>query len=278
MKKILLTLSTLLSIHCVADDVIPTTAYETLATLPVEGVQEVVEKHLQLDTVQFNALKTAGFTPLIGDTLDGWKIHNDKPEATYTLKDGVISGVSKKLKGNSWLYTTEQYADFLLYFEFKFDDLSGNSGVMYRSHYRGNAFAGLQYEMDNAVKKSDGMVRQWTGLLYAENAGGWYYPNRDRKIDDLDKASIEWKNQLSTEGHDALDETGWNAAFIRVRGKEIQTWLNKQIRVNYNASGQNFPTDEGMIALQLHGGRSCAASWRNMYIKPLKSDSSTDSQ
>ena len=235
----------------------------SLATCTTEDADAIVKEQLQLETVDLEQLKTLGFRPLIGDSLEGWNTNLDSPQAKYTLNNGVISGVSNKLKNNTWLYTTEEFSDFLLYFEFRFDDMSGNSGLMYRSAHKDEKYAGLQYEMDNAVHSFAGTdyKRQWTGLLYAENAGGWQFPKP--------KSPKSEKNKLSQEGHKALDSTGWNAAFIRARGSDIQTWLNKQIRVNFTIDNPDAPVS-GAIALQLHRGHSCAVSWRNIYILPLK--------
>jgi len=123
--------------------------------------------------------------------------------------------------------------------------------------------------MDNAVKYQDGMIRQWTGLLYAEKSGGWLYPNRDKAIGSRAIATKEWKNTLSAQGHQILDPSGWNAAFIKVRDNDIQTWLNGTLRTDFSSPDPNF-AKKGAIALQMHGGKECAASWRNIYILPLQ--------
>lgn len=239
---------------------------ETLQTGSKDAVTKIVNKHLLLDKVDPAKLKELGFKPLIATNLDDWKIHNDKPEVKFTLVDGVVSGVAQNLKGNSFLYTAAEYDNYLLYFEFRFDHLKGNSGLMYHSKYNdAGKFAGIQYEMDPTK-------RQWSGLLYAENIGGWHYPNRDGAAG-KDKASKELMRELSEVGREAINETDWNAGFIRIRGNELQTWLNGKLRTDYVWKVPNFP-GKGSIALQVHGGKSCAVSWRNLYLLPLGLDKS----
>ena len=238
---------------------------ETLQTGSNDAATATVNKQLLLEKVDLTKLKELGFKSLIGTNLDDWKIHNDKPAVKFTLKDGVISGVAEDLKGNTFLYTNEEYDNYLLYFEFRFDHLKGNSGLMYHSKYNdAQKFAGIQFEMDPTK-------RRWTGLLYAENLGGWHYPNRDGAAGE-EKASKETMRELSKIGQEAFNPTGWNAGFIRIRGNELQTWLNGKLRTNYTWKVDNFP-GQGSIALQIHGGKSCAVSWRNLYLLPLDSES-----
>jgi hypothetical protein len=242
-----------------------------LTSCPTDTATTIVKQHLLLDNVSLPQLTALGYKPLIADSLNGWSIHNDKPEVTFTLKDGVISGKGEDLKGNSFLYTTAEYDNYLLYFEFRFDHRKGNSGLMYHSKYNAaNKFAGIQYEMDPGDKMMGAINRQWTGLLYAENLGGWHYPNRDG-AGGKEKATQETMLKLSKEGTQSLNPTGWNAGFIRIRGNEIQTWLNGQLRTDYTWKGPDFP-GKGSIALQIHGGKSCAVSWRNIYILPIGSE------
>ena len=244
---------------------------ETLQSGPTSEATKAVNEKLLLDTVDTENLLELGFTPLIGNNLDTWKIHNDRPSLTFTLQEGVISGKAENHKGNSFLYTNETYKNYLLYFEFKFDHLKGNSGLLYHSKVSEKGhFTGLQYEMDPGDQTFLGMKRQWTGLIYAERLGGWHYPHRDGNISGLEKSTPEFMKQLSTSGHDALNEEGWNAAFVRIRGTEIQSWLNGTLRTDFDFGDLKFPQDGGHIGLQIHSGKACAVSWRNIYLLPIK--------
>ena len=86
--RLLLTLAASLGISHAHD----CNTLETLQTGSNEEATATVNEQLLLDKVDFAKLKKHGFTPLIGNNLDDWKIHNDKPEVKFTLKDGVISG------------------------------------------------------------------------------------------------------------------------------------------------------------------------------------------
>ena len=130
MKTIAIIISTILSITSLQANPL-----DELKSCTTETATKIVNEHLLLDKVDVNKLTELKFTPLIGANLDDWKIHNDKPEVKFTLKDGVVSGTCENLRGNSFLYTNEEYDSYLLYFEFRFDHLKGNSGLMYHSKY-----------------------------------------------------------------------------------------------------------------------------------------------
>ena len=86
--RLLLTLAASLGISHAHD----CNTLETLQTGSNDAATATVNEQLLLDKVDFAKLKKHGFTPLIGNNLDDWKIHNDKPEVKFTLKDGVVSG------------------------------------------------------------------------------------------------------------------------------------------------------------------------------------------
>jgi len=239
---------------------------EILKTGSNEATTKVIKEKFLVENIDPSSLAKKGFTPLIGETLENWSIHNDQPKhVSYTLENGVIKGAANNLPKNSFLFTKEEYKDYLLYFEFKFDHMKGNSGVMYHSVQKSpKEMTGLQYELDNS---QDGK-RQWTGLLYAEQSGGWHYPNRDGKIKGLEKSTPEFMEELSRIGKETLNDDGWNAGFIRLRGNDIQTWLNGVIRTDFVFPEEAFP-GKGAIALQVHAGGSCAVSWKNIYILEL---------
>ena len=69
-----------------------------------------------------------------GKTLKGWKKVGGTGE--YKVEDGCILGYGKNVKGNTFLRTEKTYGDFELTYEFKFDDRSGNSGLMFRALQR----------------------------------------------------------------------------------------------------------------------------------------------
>ena len=109
-------------------------------------------------------------TPLFnGKDLSGWKIVGGNGQ--YKIEGDCIVGFGENIKGNTFLRTEKTYKDFELTFEFKFDHLKGNSGVMFRANQKpsedgnGRVF-GYQCEGDNTK-------RGWTAGLYDEARRGW---------------------------------------------------------------------------------------------------------
>lgn len=205
-----------------------------------------------------------GFTELFnGKDLTGWTRVNGNGEFKIEGKD--IVGFGENVKSNTFLRTDKTYKDFDFRFEMKFDDLSGNSGMMFRGLQKdgkdGRVY-GYQCEHDN------GKARAWTAGLYDEARRGWLEPLKhgDAKQDSEDdkKAQADFTKQ----GQDIMKWDDWNEVRIVCKGKHIQIWLNGKERVDYKDEAKDF-TPEGFFALQVHAGKSCKVRWRNIRIKEL---------
>ena len=205
-----------------------------------------------------------GFTDLFnGKDLTGWKRVNGNGE--YKIEDGQIVGFGENVKSNTFLRTEKTYKDFDFRFEMKFDDLSGNSGMMFRGLQKPGADGrvhGYQCEHDN------GKTRAWTAGLYDEARRGWLQPkkNNDAKLDT--EADKEAQAAFTKQGQEIMKWDDWNEIRIVCKGKHIQIWLNGKERVDYTDEGKEF-TPEGFFALQVHAGKSCKVRWRNIRIKEL---------
>ncbi len=205
-----------------------------------------------------------GFTDLFnGKDLTGWKRVNGNGE--YKIEDGQIVGFGENVKSNTFLRTEKTYKDFDFRFEMKFDDLSGNSGMMFRGLQKPGADGrvhGYQCEHDN------GKARAWTAGLYDEARRGWLQPkkNNDAKLDT--EADKEAQAAFTKQGQEIMKWDDWNEIRIVCKGKHIQIWLNGKERVDYTDEGKEF-TPEGFFALQVHAGKSCKVRWRNIRIKEL---------
>jgi len=196
-------------------------------------------------------------TPLFnGKDLTGWKIVGGNGQ--YKVEDGCIVGFGENIRGNTFLRTEKTFTDFELTYEFKFDHLKGNSGVMFRANQKpsedgnGRVF-GYQCEGDN--KK-----RAWTAGLYDEARRGWLYPNK----------GTELAKTFTKQGNDIFKWEGWNTITIRCQGNHIQTWLNGEKRVDFIDKDKKNDTREGFFGLQVHGGKSFHARWKNIVLKELK--------
>ncbi len=207
------------------------------------------------------AAEAAAIPLFNGKDLSGWKVVNGTGQ--YAVADGCIVGTGKNIKNNTFLRTEKTYKNFDFSFEMKFDDLSGNSGVMFRGLQRegndGRVF-GYQCEHDN---RKD---RAWTAGLYDEARRGWLYPSPLGKSSTPEQKSLQ--EAFTAQGNKIFKWNDWNTIRIRCEDRHIQIWLNGEVRVDYQDNDKDF-TAEGFLGLQIHGGKSCNVRWRNLLLTPL---------
>jgi hypothetical protein len=196
-----------------------------------------------------------------GKDLTGWKVVNGT--GTYSVEDGCIVGTGKNIKHNTFLRTEKTYKNFDFSFEMKFDDLTGNSGVMFRGLQKegadGRVF-GYQCEHDN---RKD---RAWTAGLYDEARRGWLHPSPLGKSSTPEQKTLQ--EAFTAQGNKIFRWNDWNTIRIRCQDCHIQIWLNGEARVDFHDNHKDF-TPEGFFGLQIHGGKSCNVRWRNLLITPL---------
>ena len=191
-----------------------------------------------------------------GKTLTGWKSVGGNGK--FKVEDGAIVGYGTNVNDNTFLRTEKVYGDFELSYEFKFDDRSGNSGLMFRALQKPSADGngrvhGYQCEGDNKD-------RSWTAGLYDEKRRGWLFP---------DKKNKEQSEKFTTQGQKLFKWNEWNTIVIRCKGNHIQTWLNGEKRVDFIDKDPKNDTREGFFGLQVHKGKSCNVRWRNLKLKQL---------
>lgn len=218
----------------------------------------------QKDTVDLNNKESESTPPPInlfdGTTLNGWKMVGGN--ASYSVEDGCIVGKGINLKQNSFLITEQTFSDFTLTCEFKFDDLSGNSGIMFRAAQRpsndgnGRVF-GYQCEIDHSPGRS------WTAGIYDESRRGWIHPHKTSQKD----ATL--RETFTEQGRKLFLWNDWNTLVIRCQGNRIQTWLNGEKRSDFSDNDPQHDTRNGFIGLQVHSGKSCNVRWRNITLKEL---------
>lgn len=194
-----------------------------------------------------------GFTSLFdGKSLSGWtKVGGD---GEFRAEDGQIVGHGNNVKSNTFLRSDKTFKDFDFRFQMKFDDLSGNSGMMFR---------GLQKDGNGRVNgyqcEHDQTDRSWTAGLYDEARRGWLVP---------DKAKPEECEAFSKKVKGLMKPTDWNDIRIVAQGNKIQIFLNGTQVVDFTDTGKEF-TPEGFFGMQVHAGKSCNVRWRNLRIKEL---------
>ncbi|NND70735.1 MAG: DUF1080 domain-containing protein [Rhodothermales bacterium] len=187
-----------------------------------------------------------GWTDMLDSgNLDAWiKLNGD---ATYELKDGVVTGIATYGTPNTFLATRKSYGDFILELEV-YDDPRLNSGIQIRSQskkeYNKGRVHGYQVEIDPSP-------RAYSGGIYDEARRGWL-------------ATLAENDR----GRKAFVNGEWNVYRIEAIGKELRVWING---IN-TANVIDAVDSEGFIALQVHsiGDRSLEGAqvkWRNIRIK-----------
>lgn len=209
-----------------------------------------------------------------GESLEGWERHSG--EAKYTIEEGCIVGTSVPKTGNSFLCTARTYSDFIFECEFKVDPVL-NSGIQFRSQFFDEATEiplgdgktktipadrvfGYQYEIDNEPKRN----RMWSAGIYDESRRGWLYPGSKGGN----------AAEFSKQGQQVINVEGWNTVRIECVGDSIKTWLNGELRADF----QDDLTPAGIFGLQVHGVGSDDSKigkqvrWRNLRIKNLSGE------
>ncbi len=200
------------------------------------------------------AEKKAGWRLLFdGKDLKGWRgFKADKPDAGWTVKDGVLGPDPKTSKD---VITTGEYENFELKFEWKISP-QGNSGVMY-----------------HVVEKGDETYESGPEYQILDNAHPTF-PNQ--------KAASLFA--LIAPSKDVTHPPGeWNQGRLVVDHGKVQHWLNGEKVVEYdlnspelkakiaaskfNAWPQFAASPTGHIALQCHGD---AVGFRNIKVRVIR--------
>jgi len=187
-----------------------------------------------------------GFVPLFnGKNLDGWWVRGDKKDA-YKAVDGKIE-VST---GGDYMFTNDEYDNFILRYDYRCVSGEGNSGVGIRSPKVGNpAFDGFEIQ----VLKP-----------------GWPTPYQR-------SCSLYAIQPVKVEADKPFGE--WNSVEVMADGPRIRTILNGQevydvkvtdftkdtVKEEWQKVADNRPA-KGYIGLQSHQD---TVEFRNIRIKTL---------
>ncbi|MDO4550391.1 MAG: DUF1080 domain-containing protein [Planctomycetia bacterium] len=200
----------------------------------------------------FAADTETGFVSLFnGKDLTGWTVKGGS--GTFKVEDGVIVGECvPNTPHNTFLCTEKEYGDFILKLEFKMD-VSGNSGVQFRSHVRKKnnreRVFGYQAEIDH---EEDGD----TGKIYDEGRRGSQHGIRF-----LGQNSPEIMKKVN----ETLKQGQWNTLEIQCVGPSIRTWVNGVAAANIF----DYYDLSGILGLQVHAGKQGKICFRNIRIKDL---------
>ncbi len=188
-----------------------------------------------------------GFKSLFnGKVLAGWVARGG--DCKFDVKDECIVGTCVPGSPSTYLSTGKNYTDFVFSCEMKWE-VDCNSGVMFRAQIREDkgkeVVFGPQAEMEGFSKD-----RGWSGGIYGQSCGGFFYPL--------------WLVE-HREARKALKE-GWNRLTVSAKGNVVRTWVNGVPAAHWVDDGSYA---EGFFGLQIHKGSEGTVLWKNLRIKEL---------
>ena len=198
---------------------------------------------------------TEGFTSLFNGTdLTGWVPYGGTMK--FDVVDGQIRGTCDPTSNSTYLTTTrDDFADYIFTCDIKWE-VDGNTGVMFRSKTRPNKKAkvdsnetktvyGPQVEMEEATKG-----RFWSGGIYGQSCGGYFYP-------------LWLKKHAKARG--AVKE-GWNRVTVSAKGNVVKVWVNG-VPTSHWVDDGSYPN--GAFGLQVHKGKQGTILFKNILVKEL---------
>ena len=188
-----------------------------------------------------------GFESLFnGKDLSGWTPKGGTHK--FEVVDGNIVGTCVPGSESTYLSTDrDDFKDFLFTCDIKWE-VDGNTGVMFRAKIKeqGNRLVvfGPQAEMEGFSKD-----RGWSGGIYGQSCGGYFYP-------------LWLKAHQDVRG--ALNKDDWNRITVSAMGDVVKTWVNGIPAANWIGDGTY---DQGFFGLQIHKGEKGKVHFRNIRVK-----------
>ena len=179
----------------------------------------------------------------------GWHISqvNHHGNTVWKNENGVLTATQDKKDNGGILLTDKKYKDFEVYLEMN-PDYGCDSGLFLRSTEKGEAY---QVTLD---------------YLPGGSMGGTY---GEGLKDVKGAAAPDWEKHWK--------KGEWNTIRARIEGAvpHIQVWMNGERITDWTDTANHLPggAEDGMIAVQVHGGSRCAPGlyhrYRNVAVKPL---------
>ncbi len=212
-----------------------------------------------------------------GKDLTGW----DGDPRLWSVKNGVIHGettAEQRTKGNTFLIWKDGVTkDFDLRLSFRCT-ATNNSGIQYRSKHitQGRVrnkwvVRGYQHEIRNENK-----LPSVAGFIYDEGGGR----GRMCLVGEKATGGEDGKKKVTRTLIDAptfrklfkIDD--WNEVVIVARGGNLQHYLNNTLILDCTDNHPQRALREGILALQLHGGKPMWTEFKNIRIRHLPADGS----
>jgi hypothetical protein len=192
-----------------------------------------------------------GFTSLFnGKDLTGWTPKGGT--CTFEAKDGLLVGTCVPGSNSTYLSTENAgFSDFIFSCDMKWK-VDCNTGIMFRAQSKPGkndteTVFGPQAEMEGFSKD-----RHWSGGIYGQSCGGYFYPL--------------WLKEHQ-EARAAAKEGSWNRVTISAKGNVVKTWINGVPAAHWVDDGTYA---KGFFGLQIHKGEKGKVLFRNIRVKELK--------
>jgi len=193
---------------------------------------------------------SAGFTSLFNGTdLSGWTPKGGT--STFEVRDGLLVGTCVRDSSSTYLCTEQaDFTDFIFTCDMKWE-VDCNSGVMFRAQSKpgkngAETVFGPQAEMEGFSKD-----RHWSGGIYGQSCGGYFYPL--------------WLKEHK-QARAAAKEGEWNRLTISAQGNVVKTWING-VPVAHWIDDGSYP--RGFFGLQIHKAVKGTVLWKNICVKQL---------
>jgi hypothetical protein len=190
-----------------------------------------------------------GFVALFnGNDLSGWTPKGG--EAKFEVKDGMIIGTVVPGTPSTYLCTDRaDFTDFIFTCEMKWK-VNLNSGVMFRAATRNK---GNKVEVFGPQAEMEGIEgdRGWSGGVYGQSCGGYFYPLWLKAHQQVRKAIVA---------------DGWNRVTIETQGNTVKTWVNGVPAAHWVGDGTYA---KGFFGLQVHKAKAGKVLFRNIRVKEL---------
>lgn len=169
-----------------------------------------------------------------GKSLEGWSCDPASASDHWKAENGMLVGENPDQQA-SILWTTSHYGDYELELEYMSPSGDYDSGIFLR---------GESHQVQIGISRS--LQKDMTGCIYAPVDERGSYPAQTDKI-----ARFHHGGE-------------WNHLKVIVRGNRIQTFLNGEPFVDYEAL--HMP-QHGPIGLQLHGGVHMIIKFKNIRLR-----------
>ncbi|MCB1093152.1 MAG: DUF1080 domain-containing protein [Verrucomicrobiae bacterium] len=213
--------------------------YKTQENVPKPG-EMLLNKDKEPDLAE-------GFVDLFnGKDLKGWVAKGGKSK--FEVRNGTIVGTVVPDTPSTYLCTErEDFSDFIFTCELRWE-IDLNSGVMFRAAARKKGkmldVFGPQAEMEGISGN-----RYWSGGIYGQSCGGYFYP----------LWLVEHKDARA-----ALRRDDWNRLTIQAHGDVVKTWVNGVPAAHWVDHGR-YP--KGFFGLQIHRAKKGRVLFRNIRVK-----------